>query len=55
MTSPLGSAWKIGASSSALPSSGAPVSRRWPTMFSCSLIETRSQNSTSILISRMTL
>ena len=41
-------------SNSLLPSSGAPLSRRRPNIPSCSLIDTRSQNSTSIRISRTT-
>ncbi|SKV03520.1 Uncharacterised protein [Mycobacteroides abscessus subsp. abscessus] len=45
----------MGVSNSLLPSSGAPLSRRRPNMRSCSLMETRSQNSTIMRIKRTTM
>lgn len=54
MMSPVGSWSNFGVSNSWAPSSGAPVSRSRPNIRCCSVMDTRSQNSTSIRISRTT-
>src|SRR6185312_4035437 len=54
ITSPVGSVAKLGVAWMDAASSGKPLSRRLPIIVSCSKTSTRSQNSTSIRISRTT-